>query len=74
MTLNFYVAIQKGPFPDLINSLFYIIRQQKQQFFPIYTLVPFSKGTNLTLVPFVLTLVPFAQCTMLRWYPFALRS
>ena len=73
MTLNFYVAIQKGSFPDLINSLFYIIRQQKQQFFPIYTLVPFSKGTNLTLVPFVLTLVPFvltlvpfAQCTMLR--------
>lgn len=63
MTLNFYVAIQKGPFPDLINSLFYIIRQQKQQFFPIYT-----------LVPFVLTLVPFSQCTMLRWYPFVLRS
>ena len=63
MTLNFYVAIQKGPFPDLINSLFYIIRQRKQQFFPIYT-----------LVPFVLTLVPFAQCTMLRWYPLVLRS
>lgn len=60
MTLNFYAAIQKGPFPDLINSLFYIIRQLKQQFFPIYTLVPFSKGTNLTLVPFVLTLVPFS--------------
>lgn len=63
MTLNFYVAIQKGPFPDLIYSLFYIIRQLKQQFFPIYT-----------LVPFVLTLVPFSQCTMLRWYPFVLRS
>ena len=56
MTLNFYVAIQKGPFPDLINSLFYIIRQLKQQFFPIYTLVPFV----LTLVPFILTLVPFS--------------
>ena len=67
MTLNFYVAIQKGPFPDLINSLFYIIRQLKQQFFPIYTLVPFSKGTNLTLVPFVLTLVPF----VLTLVPFA---